>query len=189
MSEVRKTAPCGVQTREQLQSMILLRAVWAEVLRLRGPAPLLDFSTTEPTEVLGRVLRAGTSVYVATRYMQWHASEMAHICGSDPEVFRPERWLRDGEFQTCQGLDSISFGQGARFCPGKLLADMEGMLLIAEVVRHFHLEAVEVSIGEVTSFTQTPDRDIVLGVHSCDAVALPVLLAGKSLPAESEQVG
>merc|ERR1712087_824211 len=78
-NEVRKTAPRGVQAREQLQSMLLLRAVWAEVLRLRGPAPTLELSTTEPTELLGRVLPAGTSVTMATRYMQWHASEMAHI--------------------------------------------------------------------------------------------------------------
>jgi len=145
--------------------MLVLRSVWAEVMRLRSVAPALLLETAEPMTLMGRVVPTDTLLMLPTRYIQQHAPEMMHICGTDAETFRPERWLRDGEFQTCQHLDAIAFGHGARSCPGKSLADLEGLLLIAEVVRSFRLEpTTKAHIGEVSSGTQMPDRDIILGV-------------------------
>lgn len=125
------------QNLETLQSMLLVRGVWAETLRLRSVAPVLTLNSTKDTEIAGRRVPAGSQIIVPTRYIQ---SRMpgSEVLGKDIREFRPKRWLGPDDFVTFP-LDWCAFGYGARFCLGRFLADVEGLLGIAEVVRHFHI--------------------------------------------------
>lgn len=55
---------------------------------------------------------------------------------SDPETFRPERWMKlekgenDGYIHP---FASLPYGYGARMCLGRRFADLEMQILIAKV--------------------------------------------------------
>lgn len=47
------------------------------------------------------------------------------LYGSDPDVFRPERWLEDPDRAAVMDRHEFTFGYGSRMCLGKSLAIME----------------------------------------------------------------
>ncbi len=56
---------------------------------------------------------------------------------SDPDVFRPERFLdEDGRYAKRDDA-VLSFGVGKRRCPGEVLAQAELFLFLAAVVQNF----------------------------------------------------
>ncbi|CAE8597126.1 unnamed protein product [Polarella glacialis] len=161
-AEVAEKAPGGVQSQDQLASLKLVKAVWMETLRLRSPGPMLALSTAVPIEIAGRTVAAGVNIFVLTRYIQNHTPE-AKVLGEDLGEFRPSRWLSANErFVEFATLDTIAFGHGVRKCPGQRLAEDEGVLVIAEVLRRFQLEKGADSLAEISAFAQSPAEDVVL---------------------------
>lgn len=161
VQELNSKARDGIGSIEHLEQLDLVRAVWAETLRFRSAVPYLLLSTTEPLSLAGRQVPPGSEIMLLTRYYQDRVPEAASL-GSDLDEFRPGRWLVDGMFKQDPALDPLAFGYGARACLGRRLADLEGQLTIAEVVRHFQLVEGAVKLGETTSFSQGPDKDIEL---------------------------
>lgn len=53
----------------------------------------------------------------------------------DPEVYRPERFLKDGKFQSDDRF--VAFGIGKRNCMGKTLAQMELLLFLGVFVQNY----------------------------------------------------
>ena len=53
---------------------------------------------------------------------------------SDPEVFRPERWLEQPEAQV------FTYGMGYRMCAGSLLANRELYLVSMRLFNSFRIE-------------------------------------------------
>ena len=56
---------------------------------------------------------------------------------TDPEVFRPERFIHDGAIKTPDFF--VPFGMGRRSCLGEQLARKELFLLFANMLRRFRL--------------------------------------------------
>lgn len=54
---------------------------------------------------------------------------------TDPESFRPERWLRNGDKKNCvqEPLAFIPFGVGVRSCIGRRVAEMQMQFLLSRV--------------------------------------------------------
>lgn len=54
----------------------------------------------------------------------------------------------------------LPFGYGARVCPGQLLANMEGELVLAAIVRNFDLQLAcpPAQVRRIVSFTVRADR-------------------------------
>jgi cytochrome P450 len=161
-AELASEAPDGITSVQHLERLHLVRAVWAETLRLRSVAPVIFLHNSEELCLAGRPVLPGTEIVVLTRYVENTTAEIQAL-GPDIQDYRPERWLVDGAFKPAS-RDPLAFGQGARACLGKRLADLEGQLTIAEVVRNFRLSGGPAALGEVTKFTQGPDRDIELRV-------------------------
>ena len=59
----------------------------------------------------------------------------------DPEVFRPERFIKDGKFASDE--HDIAFGFGKRMCIGKMLAQNELFIFVGGLVQKFHFKLPE----------------------------------------------
>lgn len=62
------------------------------------------------------------------------------ICGPDPEAFSPARWLDDADRAKDMEHFSLSWGGGARTCPGRHLAEMIVHVVIPRLVQEFEVE-------------------------------------------------
>ncbi|KAH7347167.1 cytochrome P450 [Plectosphaerella cucumerina] len=73
------------------------------------------------------------------------------VFGEDPDVFRPERWLRGsgegpGEYQsrlTAMHNADLTFGAGSRICSGRHIANLELYKLIATLVIRYEVGLVD----------------------------------------------
>ncbi|KAG8900859.1 hypothetical protein FRC00_010718 [Tulasnella sp. 408] len=145
-----------------------LEAVVAEVLRCAQVAPASK--ATEPIEVLGRTLPAGTNIL----WCQHIASNNATVFNEDKiraldevrsetsrkngmggrslwniptDKFEPDRWIKVDETTGRRAFDSkagysFPFGVGLRSCAGKQLATLELKIFIATLNLSFFLEEV-----------------------------------------------
>uniref|UniRef100_A0A0D9XIZ5 Cytochrome P450 n=1 Tax=Leersia perrieri TaxID=77586 RepID=A0A0D9XIZ5_9ORYZ len=141
-AEVRKSIPKGqkVVHEDDLTSMIYLKAVIKETLRLHPPVPLLvPRMSHEDCEVDGYTIQAGTTLLVnvwaiCRDPMYWVA----------PEEFMPDRFIYNGEIGGVdfRGRDFqfLPFGSGRRMCPAMnySLASIE--IILANLINHFDWE-------------------------------------------------
>lgn len=150
---------------QHLDSLLQVHALWLEVLRFNGPAPFEITETREEVEIDGRVVKPGAEVLLCYRHVLKNAPELKAKLGDDLHAFRPSRWLGPEGIVKCPPFDSLPFGHGARVCLGKQLADYEGRLVIAQVVRHFVLEKWQgPPLREKTSFVVLPAEDVKISL-------------------------
>ncbi|WP_394835624.1 cytochrome P450 [Pendulispora rubella] len=137
-------------------------AVANEVMRLR-PAIPMTFNETNADVVLGDfALPKGTPVWLLLRPA---AREAAHF--SDPEAFRPERWLTPQAVGDAHEPTAfMPFGSGPRMCPGRTLAMLELRVALAMIFRNFDIERVGSArrVHEVLRVTMNP-RDLRVRLH------------------------
>lgn len=131
-TDVPRSAPLSA-----LDRLPRTRAVLAEAMRLRPPSWILGRRTMSDVDLDGWTLPAG-SLCVAS---QWVLHRDPRFW-SDPEVFRPERWLTgEGRFdESAPGQPRaayLPFGLGARICVGLAFAWAEGTLVLATLARRW----------------------------------------------------
>ncbi len=115
----------------------LTRDVFREVLRLYPPVPMMVRETTCPEEFRGRAVGPGAQVVLSP----WHLGRHERIWG-DPDGFDPDRWARE-ETKAAARDGWLPFSSGPRVCTGAGFAMVEGVLLLALLVRAFRFEVVE----------------------------------------------
>ncbi|KAL1703458.1 cytochrome P450 [Schizophyllum commune] len=107
-----------------------LTAVIKETLRLSHgvvtPAPRV---VTQDTIIAGHPVPAGTTVAIGVTFV--HLNPQVY---TDPETFRPERWLEDGADALENGY-FVPFSKGSRMCLGHNLAWCEMYLALASIFR------------------------------------------------------
>ena len=140
-----------------LSRLGFLRDVFRETLRLYPPVPMMVRETTRPERFRGRDLRPGSQVVLSP----WHQHRHERFW-AQPDAFLPERW------QTAEGRASarcayMPFSAGPRVCTGAGFAMVEGVLILALLLRAFR-------------FTQAPGPEPVpqahLTVRSRDGIRL-----------------
>ncbi|MGH3518797.1 MAG: cytochrome P450 [Haloechinothrix sp.] len=109
-----------------------LEAVAKEAMRLRPVIYEVARRTTEPVEIGGYRIEAGSTVMPAIGVVH---SDPAHH--DDPEAFRPERFL-DGSGSTSTWLP---FGGGVRRCLGAGFSLMETTEVLRAVLGKYHISA------------------------------------------------
>ncbi|PMD47216.1 putative P450 monooxygenase [Hyaloscypha variabilis F] len=123
-------------TFQEGQKMPYLTAVIKEALRLH-PATGMILSRIVPSggAVLGDYFfPAGSEVGCNP----WLINANENIYGSDPRVFRPERWLEASESNSAaMDTNLFSFGTGARTCIGKNISLLEVTKVIPQLFRKF----------------------------------------------------
>ena len=110
-----------------------VKSVWLESLRLYPPAWLQTRRLVAPAVVAGHELPAGAmllfSPWVVHRDPQWWPA---------PLVFDPSRW--EGTAAARPRFAYFPFGGGPRQCIGNDFADLEGVTVLAAILRRFRVE-------------------------------------------------
>jgi cytochrome P450 len=146
-------------TAEDVPRLKYAEAVINESMRIHPPAYVLGREAIRDTSVAGHPVPKGWTVFMAQSILhrdpRWW---------TEPDTFRPERWL-DGSTKDLPKFAYFPFGGGPRVCIGNTFAMMETIVVLAEVARRFHFERTDSApLVPVPSITVRPSRplDVVL---------------------------
>jgi cytochrome P450 len=126
-------------------------------MRLRPVAPVLILEALAPTTLAhpdGDVeIPERTTIFVLIRPPVREAARF-----SEPEAFRPERWLDGGQTGAHDAAAHIPFGSGPRICPGRSLALLEMKIALGMLYRCFDVtrDGRAEDVAEHFSFTMSP---------------------------------
>ena len=136
-----------------LEQLPFTRAVFDEVMRLYPPAWLITRDAREADVIDGVSVPAGSliimSPWIVHRDAVW----------SDSEVFRPERFLEEVPRHAY-----IPFGAGPRLCIGRDMALLEGVLMLAGIVRAVDVAPIAAQVRAVPLVTIRPDKGLMARV-------------------------
>ena len=125
--EVERRVRAGIEAQDDTY----LDAVINETLRLRPPVVDAGRVLTEPAEVAGHLMPAGTLLITSIVLAHRNPAVFA-----DPERFRPERFLDDGKRPP---YSFIPFGGGVRRCLGAAFAAFEMKQMIHTILPRVEL--------------------------------------------------
>ena len=111
------------------------RAVFLETGRLTPPNYYFDREAAADCSLGDYLIEKGTVVQPCFRVCHRQARYW-----SQPDAFRPERWLDDGP-SGCPEHGFLLFSHGPRSCLGREFATMEGTYVLASIAQRFRLEA------------------------------------------------
>ncbi|WP_454199293.1 cytochrome P450 [Nocardia sp. Marseille-Q1738] len=124
----REAASLGrAPTHADLDRFPYIRACWDEAQRIQG-LPYYSRDSRED-QVLGGYFIPSGSVLLSSPYAMQNDSRF----WSEPELFQPERWLDN----TYERNAYLPVGVGERRCIGAHMANVEGVLYLAKILRRF----------------------------------------------------
>ncbi len=133
------------------------RDIFRETLRLYPPVPMMVRETTKTEVFRDRPAETGSLCIISPWHMQRHQRIWA-----DPDAFDPDRWGRE-ENRACMRDAYLPFSKGPRVCPGAGFAMIEGVLMLAMLVRAFKFETIpEKAPVPVTHLTVRSENGIWL---------------------------
>ncbi len=147
---------------EDYPRLTYLRQVVDEALRLRGPVAMNARTAVADDELLGHRVRAGEIVmpffYGAHRHPDfWDAPEQF-----DPSRFSAERSANRNSWSY------VPFAAGQRQCIGNVFSLVETVVLLAQLLRRFHL-SIDPSardVKPVAIVTVRPDRPVKITLRA-----------------------
>lgn len=137
---------------DDLPRLTYVRQVFTEALRMYPPGWFLTRQTEKDTELGPYAIAEGTTIAYSP-YLISHLPELY----PDPLRFDPDRWDPKGGQPR---VPVTVFGGGARKCIGDEFAMMEGVLLLASLLSHWHLDLHEDSLTtpRLPQLTLNPGR-------------------------------
>ncbi len=121
----------------KLSTLKQTRDVFREGLRLYPPVPMMVRESTKPEEFRGRNIKVGAQVIVSP----WHLHRQSRLW-DNPDGFDPTRWATENG-KKCQREAYLPFSSGPRVCTGAGFAMIEGVVLLAQLMRAYRFEIVE----------------------------------------------
>jgi cytochrome P450 family 135 len=118
---------------EQGSDSVYMDAVVKETLRARPVVPVVARHVTQPVELAGYTIPAGSTLMVSIYLV--HSDPETY---PDPDQFRPERFLNG----TPEGAAWIPFGGGVRRCLGARFAELETKVILTQVLTTARLRAL-----------------------------------------------
>lgn len=145
--------------------LLYTQAIFKEALRLYPPVWLLFRVARRPVEIGSTVVKKG-EVILSAPYLLHRMPEYY----SDPETFRPERWLPDDNGQTLEKrihkMVYLPFSAGPRICIGSGFAMLEGTLLLATIAQQYQLRLPEEAVIEPeVRVTMIPKGDVMVSLE------------------------
>lgn len=121
-------------TAADLPALPRIRAIVEETLRLYPPAAFLSRSARSADRLLGRDIHPGDTVILPIYALHRH-----HALWSDPDAFRPARFL---DQPRPDRFSFLPFGDGPRICIGASFAMQEAVIILATLLARFRLAPV-----------------------------------------------
>lgn len=130
-----------------LNGLPAVRASLDEAMRLYPPAWVITRSASRDSVLGGRFVPAGSLVIVSP----WLRHRDPQLW-PDPDAFNPQRFgERPGALARAATTraEYLPFGTGQRLCIGRDVANVEGCLVLAKLLREFALEPTEAELPAV----------------------------------------
>jgi cytochrome P450 len=133
-SEIMGTA--NVPTYDQVRQMKYALAVFRETLRMHPSVP-----RNAKKAMVDEVLPNGTIVPKGV-IVHWSAYALGRNpkIWDNPDEFLPERWL---DKKLPSQYEYVAFNSGPRICPGKTLAELQGVFLLVSMLKNFSIVVQE----------------------------------------------
>lgn len=158
-AEVASVCGSGPIQFDHIKALAFTRNVFRETVRLYPPITFLPRVALQDTRIGGRRVPRGALVIIAPWVLHRHVSYW-----KDPDVFDPDRFLPEREAEMTSGA-YIPFGIGPRVCAGAAFAQVEAVLIIADLVRRFDFHLRDSSeVEPAARLTTRPVRQIMLHV-------------------------
>lgn len=119
-----------------VSKLSVTRDVFRETLRLYPPVPMMVRENTHPEHFRDRDIARGSQLVLSP----WHLHRHERLW-ENPDAFDPNRWHTENG-KTCQREAYIPFSTGSRVCTGAGFAMVEGVLILARLLRDFEVETV-----------------------------------------------
>lgn len=125
---------------DELKSMVYLQAALSESLRLYPPVSI-DFKQVLEDDVLpgGTRVKGGERII----YCIYSMGRMESVWGKDCLEFKPERWIKEGEFVSGNQFKYAVFNGGPRLCIGKKFAYMQMKMVAASLLLRYCVKVVD----------------------------------------------
>jgi len=136
VAEVAEVLGDKPATAADLPRLKFAEQIAKEALRLYPPAHAVGRQAIEACNFGGFTLPAGAQIFA----FQWVTHRDPRFFDA-PDEFRPDRWTEAFE-RSLPKYAYFPFGGGPRVCIGNSFAMMEILLVLATIVRRFHLELI-----------------------------------------------
>ncbi|MDO6590749.1 cytochrome P450 [Loktanella sp. D2R18] len=125
-----------------LSQLKVTRDVFREALRLYPPVPMMVREAQAPTLFRKRAIKRGAQIVLSP----WHLHRHNRLW-DNPDGFDPNRWQSENG-KTCARTAFMPFSAGPRVCPGAGFAMIEGVTLLATLLKNheFHLSQDRIPI-------------------------------------------
>ncbi|XP_041012174.1 cytochrome P450 86B1-like [Juglans microcarpa x Juglans regia] len=127
-------------TLEELKRMVYLEAALSESLRLYPSVPI-DVKEVKGDDVFPDGSRVKNGAWVF--YCAFSMARMESIWGKDCLEFKPERWIKEGQFVSENQYKYAVFNAGPRLCLGKKFAYMQMKMVAASILLRYQVKVVE----------------------------------------------
>jgi len=143
-----------------MRKMPFTRDVFREALRLSPPVPMMVREATKPETFRDRAVKPGSLCILSP----WHLQRHERIWDR-PHVFDPDRWQTKECRETARAA-YMPFSSGPRVCTGAGFAMIEGVILLALLLRNFRFELVDGKTpAPVAHLTVRSESGIHLAIH------------------------
>ncbi len=160
LEEVRQVAGEGPIEPHHIDKLAITTQVLKESMRLYPPAPIMSRQSTVDTELAGMPIKAGTQIVVPIYAIQRHRRYWA-----DPDRFDPTRFAPENEAKISR-YHYMPFGAGPRICIGMAFALIEGVAILATLVRAASFTTISAHAPEpISRVTLRPAGGMPLSVR------------------------
>ncbi len=143
-----------------LSKMPFTRDVFREALRLYPPVPMMVRENIKPEVFRKREIKVGSQIVLSPWHLQRHERFW-----DKPDVFDPGRWQQDAAKKSSREA-YMPFSAGQRVCTGAGFAMIEGVLMIAMIIKAFKIEPTEEKPVPVAHLTVRAENGIHLKLTS-----------------------
>jgi len=135
LAEIEQVTGGGPLLPEHVGQLTYVRQVFQEGMRLYPPVPIIARIATRPFVLANRPVPAGSMVYVPIYALHRHTALWERPEEFDPDRFSPEQAKARHRYAY------MPFGAGPRICIGSAFATMEGVTILAALLRAVRLKS------------------------------------------------
>jgi cytochrome P450 len=159
VAEIEAVTKGGALQPGHIAQLAYTRQVFQEAMRLYPPAPIIARVTTRPFALANRPVPVGSMIYVPIYALHRHTALWTR-----PEEFDPDRFA-PGPSAARHRFAYLPFGAGPRICIGSAFAMMEGVAILATLLRAVRLRSTADRAPKPRKrLTLRPTRKLVMRV-------------------------
>ncbi len=144
-----------------VERLAYTRQVFQEAMRLYPPAPLISRTAEQPITLAGRTIAPGTVILIPIYAVHHHAK-----LWDDPHRFDPGRFAPDAA-KARPRYAFMPFGGGVRVCIGSTFALLEGVAILAVLLKAFRLRPTEEPLpAALMRVTLRPHEKQILSIQA-----------------------